>query len=73
MSNRERFTILRVALAYLTAEWLAEGQYDPDAPAPTAKEIRACRADQMREGCFDAFELDSYRYRFDAAFSQGES
>lgn len=57
MSHRERFTMLRAALAYLTAEWLAEGQFDPDAEAPTAREIRACRASQMREESFDAFDL----------------
>jgi hypothetical protein len=52
-----RFAPLRAALAYLTDEWLAEGQFDPDAEAPTAREIRACRASQMRDESFDAFNL----------------
>ena len=55
-----RYSLLKAALAYLTAQWLAVGDFaNEDNPMPSAKAIRACRASQMREECFDAFELPS--------------
>ena len=56
-----RYSLLKAALAYLTAEWLScEDFADDENPMPCAKAIRACRASQMREGSFDAFELLSF-------------
>lgn len=53
-----RFTLLKAALAYLAAEWLAcEDFADEENPMPSSRDIRACRASQMREECFNAFEL----------------
>ena len=58
LNRRERFTVLRAALAYLTAEWLACDDFaDEENPKPSARAIRACRASQMREQSFDAFNL----------------
>lgn len=53
-----RYSLLKAALAYLTAEWLAVEDFaDEENPMPSAKAIRACRASQMRDESFDAFEL----------------
>ena len=53
-----RYSLLKAALAYLTAEWLScEDFAAEDNTMPSAKAIRACRASQMREECFDAFDL----------------
>jgi hypothetical protein len=58
LSRRERFKLMRAALAYLTSEWLAcEDFADEENPMPSARAIRACRASQMREQCFNAFDL----------------
>lgn len=46
-----RFAILRAALRYLTAEWLAD-----DECSATPREVRRCRAEQMRCESFDGFE-----------------
>jgi hypothetical protein len=47
-----RFALLRASLRYLTHEWLAD-----DECTATAREVRRCRAAQMRCESFDGFEV----------------
>lgn len=45
------YSILRATLEFLTAEWLADEEC-----TASAREVRRCRAEQMRCESFDLFE-----------------